>query len=61
MSKDDKIVVKLSRKQIAPKNVAAQSLRAGQFQPKVEAHPKAYKRRKKHPEVIAVPDDDASE
>ncbi len=40
--------VPLTRKQIAPRNVAAKSLREGQFQPKVEADPKAYRRRKKH-------------
>lgn len=40
--------VPLTRKQVAPRNVAAKSLREGQFQPKVEADPKAYKRRKKH-------------
>jgi hypothetical protein len=40
--------VPLTRKQIAPRNVAAKALREGQFQPKVEADPKAYKRKKKH-------------
>ena len=40
--------VPLSRKQVAPRNVAAKSLREGQFQPKVEADPKAYKRKNKH-------------
>lgn len=40
--------VPLTRKQIAPRNVAARSLREGQFQPKVEADPRAYKRKKKH-------------
>ncbi len=40
--------VPLTRKQIAPRNVAAKSLREGQFQPKVEADPKAYRRQKKH-------------
>lgn len=40
--------VPLTRKQVAPRNVAAKSLREGQFQPKVEADPKAYKRKKKH-------------
>lgn len=48
MAKDEKITVKLTRKQVAPRNVAAKSLRAGQFQPKVEDDPKAYKRRTKH-------------
>jgi hypothetical protein len=40
--------VPLTRKQVAPRNVAAKSLREGQFQPKVEPDPKAYKRKKKH-------------
>ena len=40
--------VKLTRKQTAPRNVAAKALRQGQFQPKVEDDPKAYKRRGKH-------------
>jgi len=40
--------VPLTRKQTAPRNVAAKSLREGQFQPKVEADPKAYRRKKKH-------------
>lgn len=40
--------VPLSRQQVAPRNVAAKSLREGQFQPKVEADPKAYKRKNKH-------------
>ena len=31
-----------------PRNVAAKSLRAGPFQPKVEANPKAYSRKEKH-------------
>lgn len=48
MAKDQKITVTLTRKQAAPRNVAAKSLREGQFQPKVEPDPKAYKRRKKH-------------
>jgi len=38
----------LTRKQTAPKNVAAKALREGQFQPKVEPDPKAYRRRQKH-------------
>jgi hypothetical protein len=41
--------VKLTRKQTAPKNVAAKALRQGQFQPKIEDDPKAYRRRTKHP------------
>jgi hypothetical protein len=48
MAKDQKITVTLTRKQTAPRNAAAKSLREGQFQPKVEADPKTYKRRKKH-------------
>jgi hypothetical protein len=40
--------VPLSRKQVAPRNVAAKSLREGQFQPKIEADPKVYKRKNKH-------------
>ena len=41
--------VPLTRKQIAPRNAAAKALREGQFQPKVEPDPKAYRRRPKHP------------
>lgn len=42
-----------------PRNIAAKSLRAGQFQPKVEPNPKAYKRRPKHkPELILPPTDE---
>lgn len=40
--------VPLTRKQLAPRNVAAKALRQGQFQPKVEDDPKGYKRRVKH-------------
>jgi len=40
--------IPLTRKQLAPRNVAAKSLRAGQFQPRVEDDPKSYKRRGKH-------------
>lgn len=40
--------VPLTRKQTAPRNVAARSLREGQFQPKVEPDPKSYKRKTKH-------------
>lgn len=46
--KDNKIEVQLTRKQTAPRNVAARALREGQFQPKVEPDPKGYKRKKKH-------------
>jgi hypothetical protein len=43
-----------------PRNLAAKSLRAGQFQPKVEPDPKAYKRRPKHkPPLAPLPPDDA--
>ncbi|WP_422653326.1 DUF7230 family protein [Devosia sp.] len=48
MAKEQKITVTLTRRQTAPRNVAAKSLREGQFQPKVEDDPKAYSRRKKH-------------
>ncbi|MGV3490588.1 MAG: DUF7230 family protein [Devosia sp.] len=48
MAKDSKISVKLTRKQTAPRNAAAKALREGQFQPKIEDDPKAYKRRQKH-------------
>jgi hypothetical protein len=41
--------VPLTRKQVAPRNAAAKALREGQFQPKVEPDPKAYRRRPKHP------------
>jgi hypothetical protein len=40
--------VKLSRKQLAPRNLAAKALAEGQYRPKVEADPKAYRRRQKH-------------
>lgn len=40
--------VPLARKQVAPRNVAAKALREGQFQPRVEPDPKAYKRKNKH-------------
>ncbi|MDF2981614.1 MAG: hypothetical protein K0Q69_1386 [Devosia sp.] len=56
--------VPLSRKQVAPRNVAAKSLREGQFQPKVEADPKAYKRKNKHktdPVLEAEKQDDQGE
>ena len=48
MAKNEKITVKLTRKQVAPRNIAAKSLQTGQFQPKVEDDPKAYNRRSKH-------------
>ncbi len=40
--------VKLSRKQSAPRNLAAKALAAGQFKPKVEPDPKSYRRKAKH-------------
>ena len=36
------------KKSPKPRNVAAKSLREGQFKPKVEANPKAYSRKVKH-------------
>jgi len=48
MAKDEKITVKLTRRQTAPRNLAAKALQGGQFQPRVEDDPKAYKRRVKH-------------
>lgn len=56
--------VPLTRKQLAPRNVAAKSLRDGRFQSKVEADPKAYKRKKKHkadPVLEAAKQDDEIE
>jgi hypothetical protein len=44
-----------TRKQTAPRNVAAKALRHGQFQPKVEKDPKAYTRKPKH-EQVPVPE-----
>lgn len=38
----------LTRRETAPRNVAARALRGEQFQPKVEKDPKAYTRRPKH-------------
>ena len=56
--------IPLTRKQTAPKNVAAKALREGQYQPKVEADPKAYSRKAKHrddPKRSELePDDEAS-
>ena len=41
-----------------PRNVAAKALGMGQFRPKVEADPKAYKRHPKHkPDTSSVPDE----
>jgi len=44
----EKITVKLGRKETAPRNLAAKALAEGQFKPKVEADPKAYRRKQKH-------------
>ena len=45
-----------------PRNLAAKSLSAGQFRPKVEPDPKAYKRRPKHkPDVLPPPPADEPE
>jgi hypothetical protein len=42
-----------------PRNVAAKALSEGQFQPKVEADPKAYNRRVKHrTELSEIPVED---
>ena len=59
--KEKPIRVQLSRKQTAPRNLAAKALTEGQFKPKVEPDPKAYKRRTKHkldPSVVADPEPD---
>lgn len=59
--KEKPIRVKLTRKQTAPRNLAAKALAEGQFKPKVEPDPKAYRRRTKHkldPAVIADPEAD---
>ena len=45
-----------------PRNVAAKALREGQYQPKVEANPKAYNRRSKHrPDLLKSEEMDAGE
>ncbi|RYD95955.1 MAG: hypothetical protein EOP61_18805 [Sphingomonadales bacterium] len=44
----EKITLKLGRKQTAPRNIAAKALGEGQFKPKVELDPKAYRRKQKH-------------
>lgn len=41
-----------------PKNVAAKALAEGQFRPRVVADPKAYRRRKRHPEPLVPPDEE---
>lgn len=37
-----------------PRNVAAKALRSGQFQPKIEENPNAYKRRQKHKRELKI-------
>lgn len=44
-----------------PRNVAAKSLREGQFQPKVEDSPKAYTRKVKHKPPPPAPEEDGSD
>lgn len=51
--------MKLPRKKSAPRNLAARALRDPLFRPKVEADPKAYKRRPKHKQPISVTDPDS--
>lgn len=47
----------LSRKETAPRNLAAKALRSGQFKPKVEPDPKAYKRKGRYaPDPLAETD-----
>lgn len=42
-----------------PRNVAAKALARGEFRPRVEDDPKAYKRRQKHkPDLTLPPDGD---
>lgn len=55
------VKIPLTRKQTAPRNVAAKALREGQFQPKVEPDPKAYKRKKKHKVDLVPPEDDGAD
>lgn len=46
--------VKLTRKQTAPRNLAARALRGGAFAPKVEPDPKSYRRKGKYrPDPLA--------
>ena len=53
---------KPSRKSLPPpRNVAAKALREGQFQPKVEENPKAYRRRSRHPPRLEPTRDDEPE
>ena len=58
--KKTSVIVKLGRKKTAPVNVAAKSLREGQFKAKVEKNPKAYTRKAKH-KAAPVPADPADE
>ncbi|MDB5540655.1 MAG: hypothetical protein JWQ89_2382 [Devosia sp.] len=60
-NKDQKITIALTRKQAAPRNVAAKALREGQFQPKVEDDPKGYKRKKKHKQDPRLDIEDAND
>jgi stalled ribosome alternative rescue factor ArfA len=46
--KEKPLIVKLGRKQVAPRNLAAKSLGDGQFKPRVETDPGAYRRKQKH-------------
>ncbi len=46
--KEKLVSVKLGRKATAPRNLAAKALGEGQFKPKMEADPKAYRRKQKH-------------
>lgn len=46
--KDKPTRVKLTRKQTAPRNLAAKALAEGLFKPKVEPDPKGYRRKAKH-------------
>ena len=43
------------RKAPKPRNVAAKALGMGQFQPRAEENPKAYKRRQKHKPDLTLP------
>jgi len=47
----------LSRKETAPRNLAARALGSGAFKPKVEAAPNAYKRKGRYkPDPLAEAD-----
>jgi hypothetical protein len=49
-----------TRKEAAPRNVAARALRLGQFQPRVEKDPSAYTRKPRHRQP-PLPDDENGE